>query len=238
MNVEWMKKQWEIGIIEPEYIDFLKEAYLSDIMQGADTQAANALVAYAGFLNELGINSDSYPLYLEVIGTNNQTAVDVLLEGYETENYLDCVLPNHFIVEAFFRFLDAHRRNEVYQRILEVIAGFFVKVYRSTEEGYALHQPSIADVNSLGKFLDESKDQEDPLNRIILDVLQYLSLLEQPHEQDPGKLEIARQASRIRSDFFDNSHSLVESMTAVTLAQAENPTFGVKPDHVYGKASG
>ena len=235
MNVEWAKKQWEIGVVEPEYIDFLKESYLSDIMRVADTQSANAVVAYAGFLNNLGINSDSYPLYLELLGSNDAPAVDVLLEGYEQERYLECVIPNHFIIESFFDFLNEHKRNEVYWKILGVIIGFFVKVYKSTAEGYQLYSPTIGNVNSLGKFLDETKDQDDPLNRLILDVLHYLSLLDAPHETDSQKLAIARQASRIRSDFFDNNHSLIESMTAVTLAEVENPTFGIKPDHVYGK---
>lgn len=235
MNVEWAKKQWEVGIVEPDYIRFLKEAYLSDIMLGSDTQSVNALVAYAGFLNNLGINSDSYPLYLEVIASNNATAVDVLLEGHEPDKYLDCVVANHFIIESLFEFLETQKRNAVYGRVLEVIIGFTVKVYRSTAEGYALYKPTIANVNSLGKFLDESKDQDDPLNRVILDVLHYLAELDTPHETDSAKLAVARQSSRIRSDFFDNSHSLIESMTAVTLAEAENPTFGIKPDHVYGK---
>jgi len=238
MNVEWTKKQWEIGIIEPEYIEFLKEEYLSDIMRGEDTQAVNSLVAYAGFLNALRINSDSYPLYLEVLNSNNAVAVDALLEGYEPERYLDCVVPNHYIVESFFRFLEAHKRNEVYDRILQVIVGYFDKVYRSTTEGYQLHGPTVADINSLGKFLDESRDQDDPLNRIILDVLQYITTLEAPYETDGNKLEIARQASRIRSDFFDNNHSLVESLTAVTLEQLDNPTYGIRPDRVYGGVPG
>jgi len=234
MNVEWAKKQWEIGVVEPDYIDFLKESYLSDIMQGNDIQSVNSLVAYARFLKELGINSDSYPLYLEVLGTNNEASVDALLEGYEPEAFLDCVIPNHYIVNSLFMFLDEHRKNEVYEKVLRVIIGLFAKLYRSAEEGFQLYKPSIAEINSFGKFLDETRDQDDLLNRIILDVLQYLTTLDTPHESDESKLAIARQAGRIRSDFFDNNRSLIDSLTSVTLEQAENPTFGLKPDHVYG----
>ena len=235
MNVEWAKKQWEIGVIEPEYIEFLKITYLNRALEGADVQSANMLAAYAGFLNNEKIDSDTYPLYLDVLDSNNATAVDVLLEGYEPADFLNCVVPNFYIVQSLFQLLNHHKRNEIYRKTLEVVVGYFTVVYHSPEEGYQLYKLSVEEVNSVGKLLDESKDQDDPLNRIILDLLYYLSQLERPHETDQKKLGVARQAALMRSYFFDNSHSLREALTEVVLEEVENPTYGVRPDHVYGR---
>jgi len=190
MNIQWDKKKLEIGIIEPEYIDFLKHEFLNDILESKEQKSVNALVAYAGFLNSIKINPDNYPLFIDILSTNNAAAIDVLLEGYTPENLLDVVVPNHFIVKTFFDFLNNHKKNEIYEKTLEVIIGFLSKVYRSVEEGYQLYQPTITDVNALGKFLDETKDQDDPLNRSILDVLYYFSQLDKAHETEQNKLDI------------------------------------------------
>jgi len=238
MNIQWDKKKLEIGIIEPEYIDFLKHEFLNDILESKEQKSVNALVAYAGFLNSIKINPDNYPLFIDILSTNNAAAIDVLLEGYTPENLLDVVVPNHFIVKTFFDFLNNHKKNEIYEKTLEVIIGFLSKVYRSVEEGYQLYQPTITDVNALGKFLDETKDQDDPLNRSILDVLYYFSQLYKAHETEQNKLDISRQSSNIRSDFFDNSRSLLNSLTEVTLQMAENVSFGPPPEYFYGKKPG
>lgn len=235
MNIEWAKKQWDLGIVEPDYIEYLKHDYISRILECKDQKAINSLVAYAGFLNSIKINPDNYPLFLDLLDANNAAAIDVILEGYQPEKFLDCIVPNHFIVKTFFGFLDEHKKNEVYGKTLEVIIGFLSKVYRSAEEGYQLYKPTVANVNSLGKFLDEEKDQDDPLNRVILNVLLYYSQLEKPHETEQNKFDIARQSSRIRSDFFDNSRSLLDSMTETMLQKTDTVTFGNPPEYFYGK---
>ncbi|MEW5817939.1 MAG: hypothetical protein AB1798_21415, partial [Spirochaetota bacterium] len=227
----------KVGIIKKEYIDFLKYTYITGILECTSTEGANALVAYAGFLNKNGIDSDNYPLYLRVIDSNVKYAIDKLTEGYTPESYLDCVIPNYYIVQTFFQILKERKRNEMYIISLRIILGFFYKVYKSPEEGYQLYQPSIADVNGLGKFLNKEKNQDDELNRDILDVLLLFSDLEKPHETDQNKLSIARQASRIRSDYFDNTRSLRNSLTDVILETVENPSFGISPEYIYGEES-
>lgn len=236
MDVEKLKEELHVGIIEPEYIDYLKNLYIQEIFRKKDDPVAStALVAYSSYLNEEGINSDNYPLYLTILATNNKYAVDALLEGYDHETYLDCVQPNHFIIKNYIKFLEQSRKNEVYRSILEVIFGFLSQVYNSPEEGYQLYQPTIADVNSIGKYLDEDKDQEDELNRIVLDVLLYISKLDTVHETDSEKKNMARHAARIRSDFFDTSRSLINSMTDVILETVENPDYGIPPEYVYSE---
>ncbi|HUJ76482.1 MAG TPA: hypothetical protein VL359_16595, partial [bacterium] len=188
----------------------------------------------ANFLNRTGITPDTYPLYINMLASNNRYAIDALLETHQPEHYLDCVVPNPYIVKATFAAFATFKSNEIYEPSLRVFLGFLYKVYRSAQEGYALYPVTIEEVNSLGKFLDESQDQDWPLNRGILDVLACIADLETPHETDLDKRNVAAQAGRIRSDFFDHKRSLKQSITEVILEKAKDPRFGVPPDHVYG----
>jgi hypothetical protein len=136
-------------------------------------------------------------------------------------------------VETIFSIFASYRRNELYETTLRVLLGFLLKVYELAEVGWQVYQPSIADVNNLGKILDESKDQDDRLNRDILDVLMFLSDLDTHHETDPDKKDIARQAGRIRSDYFDNQRKLTQSITEVILEEADEVSYGVPPEYIY-----
>lgn len=235
MDVQKLKEDAKVGIIEPAYVDYLKNLYITRILASRTEQiASTACVAYATYLNAEGINSDNYPLYLRVLLTNNKYAVDALLAGYDPEHYLDCVQPNTFIINNFIEILRRHRRNEVYERVLTVVYGYLAAVYNDPEEGYTLYQPNYVDVNAIGKFLDEDKDQDDELNRVILDVLLYISKLDPVHEQEADKRNVARHAARIRSDFFDDTRSLLQSMTDVILESVENPDLGTEPEYTYG----
>jgi hypothetical protein len=107
-------------------------------------------------------------------------------------------------------------------------------VYDSAAEGYQLYPVSIAEVNSLGKFLDESQDQDWPLNRGLLDVLGAIADLDTPHETDIEKRNVAAQAGRIRSDYFDHKRTLKQSITEVILEKSKDPKFGTPPEYTYG----
>ncbi len=234
MDVKKLKEEAKVGHISQDYIDYLKYRFIMEVLDSPDTPSANALWAYASFLNDHGINSDNYPLYIELLASNNKSAIDALLDGHDPEKYFDCVTPNPYIVRATFETFARFKSNEIYDKSLRVFLGFLFKVYESSEVGYQLYPPSIADVNNLGKFLDESKDQEFPLNRGILDCLGCLADLEKPHETSIEKRELAAQAGRIRSDFFDAKRRLNQSITEVILEKAKKPTFGVPPEHIYG----
>jgi hypothetical protein len=234
MDVQKLKEEAKVGHISEGYIGFLKHRTITEILESATPKAANALWAYASFLNHLGITPDNYPLYINLLASNNRYAIDALLDTHEPEHYLDCVAPNPYIVKATFETFAEVRSNEIYEKSLRVFLGFLYKVYASAQEGYALYPVSIAEVNSLGKFLDESQDQDWPLNRGILDVLGAIADLDAPNETDPAKREVAAQAGRIRSDYFDHKRSLKQSITEVILEKARDPKFGIPPEYTYG----
>ena len=233
MDIQKIKDEVRVGHITQDAVDFLKYRAITEILDAKTTPAADALWAYASFLNRLGITSDTYPLYIEMLASNNRFAIEALLAGHEPERYLDCVVPNPFIVKACFETFGQIRSNEIYEKSLRVFLGFLSRTYSSPEEGYQLFPVTPEHVNSLGKFLDEAHDQDWPLNRAILDVLGCFSDLDRPHEPDVDKRNLAAQAGRIRSDFFDSTRRLSQSITEVILEKAKSPSFGIPPDHTY-----
>jgi hypothetical protein len=221
------------GHITQDVVDFLKYRAITEILESKSALGADALWAYASFLNSLGITSDNYPLYLKVLASNNRFAIDALLAGYDPDRYLDCVIPNPYIVRTCFEIFDQVRSNEIYEKTLRVFLGLLMKVYASAEAGYQFFAATIEHVNSLGKFLNETEDQDWPLNRAILDMLGSFSDLDTTHEPDAAKRNLGAQAGRIRSDFFDRKRRLSQSITEVILEKAPSPGFGTPPDHVY-----
>ena len=234
MDFQRLKDEAKVGNISEDYVDFLKHRFITEILDSSTPKGANALWAYAGFLSKLGISPDNYPLYINMLASNNRFAIDVLLSGHEPERYLDCVVPNPFIVKSTFETFAELKSNEIYEKSLRVFLGFLYKVYGSAAEGYQMYPVTIAEVNSLGKFLDESQDQDWPLNRGILDVLGAIADLDMPHETDIEKRNVAAQAGRIRSDYFDHKRNLKQSITEVILEKARDPKFGTPPEYTYG----
>lgn len=234
MDFQRLKDEAKVGNISEDYVDFLKHRFITEILDSSTPKGANALWAYAGFLSKLGISPDNYPLYINMLASNNRFAIDVLLSGHEPERYLDCVVPNPFIVKSTFETFAELKSNEIYEKSLRVFLGFLYKVYASAAEGYQMYPVTIAEVNSLGKFLDESQDQDWPLNRGILDVLGAIADLDMPHETDIEKRNVAAQAGRIRSDYFDHKRNLKQSITEVILEKARDPKFGTPPEYTYG----
>jgi hypothetical protein len=86
------------------------------------------------------------------------------------------------------------------------------------------------DVNHLGKHLDESKDQADPLNAAILLILDKVASLIHPGVEvtDQTVNAVATQANNIRGKFLDMTKSLKEAipdnmLTVTNLDETEVP---------------
>ena len=222
-------------MIEKRVFEKLKNAYLLDMLKCDDIRATSATVALARFLNEEPLQYNFFPLYLKVFETNNKYAIDALLADYIPERFLEVVIvPNNYVIENIFRLFTTFKREGMYQNVIRVFCGFLFKVYATVDEGIRFYLPTISDINNLGKHLNESKDQKYPLNRVILDILSSIMDLDAfAYKNDQVKLDIARQASRIRSDYFDARRKLNQSITDVILERAETTDFGIAPDAIY-----
>ncbi len=220
-------------MIDEQKLKRLKYEYLYEILKAEEVRSSSALFAYAKYLNETPLQYEYFPLYLKIFEANNQYAVDALLNGFEPEQFLDLVVvPNHFVLKSVFKSLDLHRSNTLYVKTVRVFGGFLYKFYHIVEEGFRIYEPTVADVNNLGKHLDETRDQNDPGNRGILDILRVLSELDRDHEQNKAKLDVGRQSNKIRADFLDNQRILLNAITQPILEKSDTVDFGIAPEQL------
>ena len=220
-------------MINEKMLDGLKSKYLFEILEARSERGSSALFAYARYLNRERLSYFYFPLYLKVLEANNMYAVDALVEGYEPERFFDFIaVPNQFVLREIFLMLDSHRAESLYVKSVRVICAFLMRTYHIVEEGYRIYAPTIADVNNIGKNLNESKGQDHKGNRSILDILQALSELDRISETDQVKSHVGRQASRIRAEFLDHQRVLLQAITQPILEKAEETNFGIIPDQL------
>jgi len=221
-------------MIEKEIRDNYNRKYLYDILKCADVRSSSALYAYANFLNKKGHQFDLIPLYFEILYTNNRYAIDALFKGCVARDFFDFIrVPESFVFVKIFGLFDQFPKNAIYKQTIKACCGYLKHYYRSAKDGFNVYPVSIRDINSIGKYLNEDKDQKFQLNRDILDILLYISELDQHHEMDIEKKKIASHASRIRSDFFDSKRSIVQSISSAILEEPKEISSEISPEGVY-----
>ncbi|HOV62393.1 MAG TPA: hypothetical protein PLG43_00750 [Spirochaetia bacterium] len=217
------KQEWteeEIGQIEYNM--------LKGIMGTRSEEAVEAAITYASYLNFTGINNGNYPVFLKVLTVRNHHVIDALLGSRDPFLFMSSIQPNYFIVASCFSILGKYRKAEIYPKTLGIILGVFQATYNSPFDGYKIYPPTVADVNSLGKHLNEDKGQDDLLNRSILDILDKLSSLE-GQNVDEDMEDLAIHAHNIRNNFFDSTKRLVDIIPDVLLRIEPNLDKDVLP---------
>ncbi|MCX7024781.1 MAG: hypothetical protein NT080_09200 [Spirochaetes bacterium] len=214
-------------------IDALKLGYLNDILECREGYGAFAAVAFAHYLaNKVGINSDNYPMYFRLLESGNRWVVDTLVGSKEPSKLFGSIQPNTFMLKECFAMLTAWKPGEVYPKSLEVMYGLLTLCYEIPEEGYRLYPLTVNDVNNLGKHLDKTRDQMEPLNRIVLSVLDRVAGLIEPQKPLPARevQDVALQANNIRGKFLDMTKRMNESIPDILLVRGDYKTSEVKPD--------
>jgi len=214
----------------PEYEEKLDVDRISEIennlLQGIlgcrTTEAVEAAVTYAKFLSSVGITPDNYPLFLKMLEIENHWVIDALVANRDPFLMLSPVQPNKFIVNKIFAMLTKWRKGGIYATNLSVILGVIQTVYSSPTNGYRIYPLNIADLNALGKHLNKEHGQDDPLNRVILDILENLSDLE--GKEDSEMEEIAIHASGVRNAFFDDRKEMEDVIPPVLLVTLDDRT--------------
>lgn len=199
-----------------EDIAHVEYSLLKGLMGVRTTEAVEASLTYANYLNSIGITSSNYPIFLKVLGVRNHHVIDALLGTRDPFLFMSSIQPNFFIVATCFSFLAKYHPAEIYSKTLGIILGVFQATYNNPLDGYNIYPPTIADINSLGKHLIEEKGQDDLLNRSILDILDKVSELEGQHTDEEME-DLAVHAHNIRNNFFDSTKRLVDVIPDVLL---------------------
>jgi len=214
-------------------IDSLSLGYLKDVLQCSEEYGTFVAVAFAHYLTgKVGLNPDNYPVFFRLIESGNKWVIDVLVGDRDPTKFLGTIQPNGFMLRECFRMLTDWKVGEAYPKALMIIDGLLTQCYEMPEEGYRLYPLTVTDLNNLGKHLDKSKDQMDPLNRSILSVLDRISGLIEPQKPMPSEeiKDVALQANNIRGKFLDMTKRMNEAIPDVILERGNYEEKQVKPN--------
>lgn len=184
------------------------------------TEAVEAAITYAKFLSSIGITPENYPVFLKMLEVENHWVIDALIGERDPFLMLSPVQPNKFIVHRIFAMMTRWHKGGIYSKNLSVILGVLQSVYSSPKDGYRIYPLRIADLNALGKHLKKDDGQDDPLNRVILEILDNLSDLE--GEGNTDMEEVAIHAAAIRNAFFDNRKQMEDVIPPVLLVTVDD----------------
>jgi hypothetical protein len=209
----------EIGEIE--------SILLQRILTCATPDAVEACISYARFLSLSGITNENYPLFIKVLEVGNHWVIDALIGERDPFLFLSSIQPNQEILNVFFKLLTERHPGELYAKSLSVFLGVLQTTYNVPEDGFKIYRLSISDLNALGKHLDEEVGQEDSLNRVILDILDKISMLqgmlgsEGLEGENRDKEELAIHAKEIMNFFFDDTKRLNQVIPQVLLIRKD-----------------
>lgn len=205
---------------------------LQQLMAARTPEAVEAAVSYARFLRMSGLTSENYPLFLKMLEIENHWVLDELIGDRDPFLLLSTIPPNRYIVSRSFKLLTKWRAGGIYPKTRAIVLGVLQNAYSSPKDGYKIYPLSIADVDNLGKHLEQEKGQDDPQNRCILDILEKVGMLEglQLDELMEG---VARQAMKIRGNFFDNTKMLEECIPQVLMVRGNYLEAEVPPNELF-----
>ncbi len=205
---------------------------LQQIMSTRTSEASEAAVAYARFLRLSGLDTDNYPLFLKMLEIENHWVLDALLGSKDPFLLLSTVPPNGYLASKCFQLLTRWRPGGIYPKTLAIVLGVLQNTYSSPRDGYKIFQLGVSDVDNLGKHLQKEKGQNDSTNRCILDILDRIGSLEGVR-WDESMEQVARQALKVRNNFFDNTKALEECIPQVLLVRGDYRQDEVPPKQLF-----
>jgi hypothetical protein len=203
-------------------IDALSLSYMKEIIEGKEGYSVFTAIGLAHFLvNKVGLNPDNYPIFFRLIEAGNPWVIDTLVGDKDPAKLMGSIQFNTFMIKECFRMLTGWKPGEIYPKALVIIYGLLTICYTVPEEGYRIFPLTVSDVNNLGKHLNKAKDQMDPLNRVVLTMLDRIASLIEPQKPMPSNevKDVALQANNIRGKFLDMTKQLNESIPDVLLAR-------------------
>jgi hypothetical protein len=196
-------------------------------MNSLDVDAA---VALARALNHSGINSSNYLLFLRFLETNNSHVVKALIGRRNPNLLFSSVKPNWYLVKEAFRILARFSRDEILDKVLLALLGLIQNTYKLSKFGYSIYPLTVADVYSIGKYLEKKKGQSGVHNTLILDLL--FDIYQMGIDDRLWKAKsVAIAANNIRMAFFDDMKKMEDVIPNVLLLP-DSRNKEIKPKYI------
>ena len=177
-------------------------------------------IAFARCLSGVGINPTNYPMFLRLLQSNNRWVVDALIGRREPPLLFSSIRPNTFLVSKAFLLMSFWHPGQIYAKVLLAVMGIIECAFYDPDDGYRIYRLKVGDINSVGKFLDEGKDQFDPVNALVLHVLDRITGMG-TYETSDRKRTLARHAFEIRLAYFDNRKHCADVIPQVLLIHVD-----------------
>lgn len=193
--------------------------YIRQALFSCATEAqVECAIGFARFLSSSGLNGENYWLFLRLVMTNNKWVLEEILRGREPRLLFSTIKPSKELVEAAFQTLYSYHPQEIIPGALEAILGVVENCYFDPDDGYRIRKLTITDINALGKFLDKDKPQDQPGNRLILQILDRIAGLNE-YYQEQDKSVLSKHAFDVRFAYFDSRRRLVDAIPHPLLAK-------------------
>ncbi|GMT49881.1 MAG: hypothetical protein IEMM0008_1420 [bacterium] len=215
-----------------ESIQEVEIGILENMVGCRTVEAVESCISYARFLKLSGLHNENYPLFLKLLEVENHWVIDAFIENKDPFLLLSPIQPNNYLILSAFQLLTNWHPGGIYPKTLAIILGVLQGAYSSPKDGFKIYSVSINDVNNLGKHLNRETGQDDPNNRVILDILDRLGALAGTSD-DPEMEQMARQANNIRTFYFDKRKKMEDIISQVLLVKSDYVAKEVEPSKVF-----
>lgn len=205
-----------------------KEVIIDAVFGCTTCRQLEASVCFARYLSHVGINANNYLLFLRFLETNNKWVVDALIGSREPRLLFSGIRPNTHLVRKAFELISAWHPGEIYDKVLQAVLGIVEYCFHSPDDGYQIYRLKITDLNNIGKFLDEGKDQFDDSNAVLLSVLDRITRMG-AFGDSVRKSILARHAFDIRIAYFDNRKQCLDIIPQLLLVRLEREDQETNP---------
>ena len=178
----------------------------------------DAAAALAQAISGAGMSNRNYLLFLTLLETNHPFVIDILIGPRNPFLLFSPIKPNWFLVKETFRILAKFKGNELAVKALLALLGIVQNAYKTSKDGYKIYPLRMSDVYNIGKHLDTEKDQLDPRNRLLLEILFDIYFVGIDSD-DRATKRIGIKANDIRMAFFDNTKRLLDAIPDVLLVK-------------------
>ena len=178
----------------------------------------DAAAALAQAVSSEGMNNRNYLLFLTLLETNHPFVIDILVGRRNPFLLFSPIKPNWFLVKETFRILAKFKGNELAVKALLALLGVVQNAYKTSKDGYKIYPLRMSDMYNIGKHLDTDRDQLDPRNRLLLEILFDIYFVGIDSD-NRGTKQIGIKANDIRMAFFDNTKRLLDAIPDVLLVK-------------------
>jgi hypothetical protein len=205
-----------------------RRALLEGLFSCSTPLQVEAATGFARYLSSAGITNANHQLFLRLLETNNRWVVDALIGPRDPRLLFSSIRLTTGLVARAFLLLSAWHPGQIYEKVLQAVLGIIECAYYQPDDGYQIYRLRIADLNSLGKFLDEGRDQFDPNNDVLLSALDRITQMG-AYEGNQRKHVLAKHAFDIRIAYFDNRKRCLDVIPQLLMVRLEREQGEIQP---------